>query len=682
MRISQIVLGTLLGISVGWVGKIPQAATKNREHLYIHTDGPRLVSNNELPARDLEERILRLEQLDLTHMLQGWGDPGVKKTILDKPLTINGKVFTHGVGTHAVSRFSIDLKGVALAFRAQVGVDDEEALGRDGKGSVCFNVYVDEKKIYSSGVMKLGDAPRLVEVDLKGARRLDLEVLDGGDTVDYDHADWADAFLRLDSKTGTLPESMARKRIPAEILSPPQPDRPRINAPGVLGAGPNREFQYYIPIVGKRPMKIRVQGLPQGIALDRKTGILRGVTGGPGDYSIEIEAENQLGKDSKEILLKIGSGLALTPPLGWNSWNCWAKSVNESHIRAAAEAFVETGLIDHGWTYVCIDDTWEGSRDPETLRLTSNEKFPNMKALGDFIHSKGLKFGLYTDVGYMTCQQYEGSRGYEFLDADTFARWGVDYVKADWCYAHGMRAEASYKTLGLAIQATGRDMVYSVCTAGYSTPWQWGEKVGGHLWRTGGDIRDNWHSVYTRISEEHYRLHDSAGPGHWNDPDMLVVGRVGWGPTLRDSELTANQQYSHISLWCLLAAPMILGCDLAQIDPFTLNLLTNDEVLAVNQDEMGNQAQRLIQTKDRWEVWSKDLADGSKAVGVFNLAPTERDETALREYTLDWNSIGLSGPQSVRDLWRQKDLGVIEDSCTVNLPEFSVCLMKIVPVKK
>jgi alpha-galactosidase len=171
--------------------------------------------------------------------------------------------------------------------------------------------------------------------------------------------------------------------------------------------------------------------------------------------------------------------------MGWNSWNCWGKEVREENIKDAARAMAESGLIHHGWSYICIDDAWEGQRDRETLRLGSNEKFPDMKALGDFIHSLGLKFGIYTDVGYMTCQGLMGSRGYDFLDADTFARWGVDYVKADWCYAHGMNAEASYKTLGLAIRQTGRDMVFSVCTAGYSIPWKWAESVGGNLWPPG-----------------------------------------------------------------------------------------------------------------------------------------------------------------------------------------------------
>lgn len=626
-----------------------------------------------------ETKILRLEEMDLSNMLQGWGTPGVKETILQKPLTIGGVVYEHGVGSHAVCRFTVDLKGAALAFKARVGLDDEETPERNGKGSANFNVYVDQKKVYESGVMKYGDSAKEIDVSLKGASRLDLEVMDGGDDVDFDHVDWADAYLVLDPGSTEIPVSVPRKSLPFEILTPSQPDAPRINAPGVIGAGPEREFMYYIPIVGQRPIKIAVDGLPKGLKLDRKKGIIKGMTGEAAEYTLVVQAQNDFGSDKKEVLLTVGSGLAKTPPLGWNSWNCWAKAVNEDHIKAAADAFVDTDLINHGWTYVCIDDTWEGERDPETLRLDSNDKFPDMRALGEYIHDKGLKFGVYTDVGYMTCQQLMGSRGYEFLDMNTFARWGVDYVKADWCYAHGMRAEASYKTLGLAIAATGRDMVFSVCTAGYSIPWEWAEKVGGNLWRTGADIRDNWYSVYSRVSTEHYSLYEYAKPGHWNDPDMLVVGKVGWGPNLHDSLLLPNQQYSHISLWCLLAAPMMLGCDMSQMDDFTLNLLNNDEVLAVDQDVLGKQGRRLIRN-DRFEVYVKELADGSYAVGIFNMAPMELDETALRDYRLTWESIGLSGSYQVRDLWRQKDLGIFKDSYAVSLPEFGVSLVKVQPV--
>ena len=624
-----------------------------------------------------EERLLRLEEMNLEHMVQGWGKPGVKKTILDKPLTINGKVFEHGVGTHAVSRFTIDLRKSALEFRAMVGLDDETS---EFEGTVTFHVYVDKVKKYDSGVMKLGDGAKEVNVDLKGASRLDLEVMDGGDTVNYDHANWADAVLALDPDAEELPVSLPRKKLPREILTPPTPDVPRINAPGVIGAGECREFSYYIPITGKRPMTINVDGLPEGLSLDSEKGMITGNTPDPSTWPLTIHVVNSHGSDEKKVKLVIGEGLALTPPMGWNSWNCWGSAVTDENIREAAQALVDTDLINHGFSYVTIDDTWEGTRDPETLRITSNEKFPDMKALGDFIHSKGLKFGIYTDLGYKTCQGLEGSRGHDYLDAQTFARWGADYVKADWCYAYGMNPKASYTTFAYAIEATGRDMVFSICTAGHGEPWAWGEEAGGNLWRTCVDIRDNWHSVYTSVSKDTYRLYDYAKPGHWNDPDMLVVGKVGWGQPLHDSQLLPEQQYSHISLWCLLSSPLILGCDLTQMDDFTLGLLRNHEVLAINQDTLGKQARRIIK-ENRFEVWVKELADGNSAIGIFNLSPSELEETAPREFTLEFKDIGLEPKQRLRDLWRQEDMGEYEDSLTVNLPPFGVKLVKAFPIR-
>lgn len=664
-----------------------------------HLSTALLISLTTIPTVSFsaDQQILRLEEMDLSHMIQGWGVPGINKTILDKPLTINGQVFEHGVGSHAISRVTIDLKGSATAFHAQVGLDDEEAIHRGEQGSVVFHVYVDKEKTYTSNILKYKEGPELIEIDLTGAQTLDLEIMDADGSIDFDHADWADTYLVLAPDAKETPETLPRPKLTKEILTPPEMAAPRINAAGVIGAGANREFSYYVPITGIRPLTVIVDGLPDTISYDAKSQMLKGTTtiSEPEDtnatdeekpeptaeYKLTITATNTEGTDQKEVLLTIGKGLAKTPPMGYNSWNCFGKEVTERNIRDAAEGFVNTGMIDYGWTYVCVDDAWSAKeRDKETMRLTGNERFPDMKKLADDIHDMGLKFGIYSDVGYYTCQKHPGSRGYDFLDADTYASWGVDYIKSDWCYARGMGAEASFKTLGLAIKQTNRDMVLCVCTPGLTDPWTYAEAVGGNLWRTGTDIRDNWHSVYTRVSEKHYSLYEYAKPGHWNDPDMLVVGKVGWGDPLHDSELTPNQQYSHISLWSILAAPLLVGCDMAQVDDFTLGLLTNAEIIAVDQDILGKQGQRIIQ-EDRMEVWKKELNDGSYAVGIFNFKPTELDETALRDYTLTWESIGLSGPQKVRDLWRQKDLGTFKEDFKVQLQEYGCIMLKVSPEK-
>jgi len=626
-------------------------------------------------AGDLADaRVLRLEDMDLSNMVQGYGQPMINQSIDKNPLTIGGVQFEHGVGTHAIGRFTIDLKGVALAFRAKVGLDDEAS---SKPGSVVFRVYVDKKKVYDSGVLKGRNAPREVNVDLRDAKRLDLIVNDAGDFIHYDHADWADAVLLIKKDASEIPVSVPRKTAPSEILTPKPSGVPRINAPGILGAGPNREFNYIIPIAGDRPLKVSVTGLPEGIVLNPAVSRLIGETGEPGEHTLTITAENAMGKDTRTVILKVGDGLAKTPPMGWNSWNCWGCSVDEDKIKAAADTMQRSGLFHHGWTYINIDDCWQGSRDPETGKITSNEKFPDMKALADHVHARGLKFGVYTDVGTKTCAGYEGSKGHEVADANTYAEWGVDYVKVDWCNTEGMEPEPAYEKFGDALENCGRDIVFSICNWGHKDPWEWGERVGGNLWRTTGDIVDTWGSVY-QIAMAQAPLYPYAGPGHWNDPDMLVVGKVGWGPSLRDSRLGPNQQYSHISLWCLLSAPLILGCDLTQLDDFTMNLLTNDEVLAVNQDVLGKQARHMIKT-DQFQVWVKDLADGTKAVGIFNIANNDLDDIEPAEFTLRWADIGLKGPQTARDLWRQKDLGVFPESYTAQIPEYGVLLIKVAP---
>jgi len=634
-----------------------------------------LLSNAGAGKNGEDGKIIRIEELDLANMIQGYGQLMIKKSIDKNLLTIGGVKFEHGVGTHAISRFTIDLKGVAKSFQSKVGLDDEAST--KGKGSVCFRVYADKIKVYDSGILKGKNPPKDVDVDLTNAKRLDLVVTDAGDFIDWDHADWADARLIIEEDSSVIPESIPRPVEPIVILTPKEKDTPKINSPGIIGAGENRDFLFYIPITGKRPLKIKAEGLPAGLLFDFSTGIITGKTGSKGKYMISIAAENSLGKDSQKIEIVIGEGLAKTPPMGWNSWNCWGCSVDDAKTRAAADALVKSGLINHGWTYINIDDCWQGARNKDTGEITSNEKFPDMKNLADYIHSLGLKFGVYTDAGTKTCAGYEGTKGHDALDAKTYAKWGVDYVKIDWCNTEGMEPIPAYTLFGNALRECGRDIVFSICNWGVQNPWEWGRKVGGNMWRTTGDIVDLWGSVYM-IGSAQAPLYKYAGPGHWNDPDMLVVGKVGWGPKLRDSRLSPNEQYSHISLWCLLSAPLILGCDLSQLDDFTMNLLTNDEVLAIDQDNLGSQAQRIVKD-EKIEVWAKDLSDGSKAVGIFNVAGDYLDETTQAEYTLSWDLLKIKGPASVRDLWQQKDLGEFKDSFAAQVKTNGVKLLKITP---
>ncbi|RYZ93881.1 MAG: glycoside hydrolase family 27 protein, partial [Sphingobacteriaceae bacterium] len=324
-------------------------------------------------------------------------------------------------------------------------------------------------------------------------------------------------------------------------------------------------------------------------------------------------------------------------------------------------ALISKGLLDHGWAYVNIDDAWQSPERAADGTIVPNEKFPDMKGLGDWLHDNGLKFGIYSSPGRVTCGIYTGSLDHEAQDAATYNSWGVDYLKYDWCSYSEVAADTlletfqkPYKVMQKALLSQPRDIYYSLCQYGMKDVWKWGPVVSGNSWRTYNDITDSWGSL-SEIIEKQVNLYPYAGPGHWNDPDMLIVGKLGWSGTLRDSKLTSDEQYLHISMWCLLSSPLLIGCDISKLDDFTLNLLTNDEVLAVNQDVLGKQAKRVINDNGT-QIWVKELADGSKAIGVFNMAET------YKTISVKWSDLHLSPGKKVRDMWRQKELGTVNNS--------------------
>lgn len=620
--------------------------------------------------------VLYLDELGAEQIISGWGESKANKSVDGHPLTVAGQVFERGLGTHAESQCRIRLDGQALSFKALVGVDDEIKKSERGaeRASVEFIVTGRDKKnnkkiLWKSGIMKAGDPPREINISLKGLKYLDLVVSDAGDGIAYDHADWCEARIEY---RGSRPELVKPYASAPYILTPPAPPEPRINGPKVFGVRPGSPFLFTIPASGERPMTFEAEGLPAGLKLDSSTGQITGfIHQQPGTYHVKLRAKNRLGVAERELRIEVGERICLTPPMGWNSWNCWGCSVTDEKVRQSARAMVEKGLINYGWSYINIDDCWHGQRDPKTGEIRSNEKFPDMKALADYVHSLGLKIGLYTDCGPKTCAGYEGSEGHEEQDIMTYAKWGYDYVKIDWCYCERKDPRVAYKLFGDAIKKAPRDIVFSICNWGRDNPWEWGESVGGNLWRTTGDITDTWASM-AGIGFNQAGLSKYAGPGHWNDPDMLVVGLVGWGPQLRPTRLTPDEQYTHISLWCLLAAPLLIGCPIEQLDDFTLGLLTNAEVLEVDQDPLGHQAERIIEGED-YQVWAKNMEDGSKAVGLFNLDAYEH-----KKIKVDFGALGLgSGSYRVRDLWRQKDLGVFSQSFEAEVAPHGVVLLRI-----
>lgn len=451
---------------------------------------------------------------------------------------------------------------------------------------------------------------------------------------------------------------------------------PAINGPRVVGTTPGRPFLFLIPATGEQPLTYSAKNLPQALNLDTKTGIITGTVSKEGTYKVDITVSNKLGKASRKLTIIAGQGkLAQTPPMGWNSWNVWGLSVDAEKVKAAADAMVKSGLASHGFQYINIDDGWEKGRNANG-EIVPNEKFPDMKALADYVHSRGLKLGIYSSPGPKTCGGYEGSWKHEKQDAESYAKWGIDYLKYDWCsYSLVVRGKGidilqkPYREMRAHLDAVDRDIVYSLCQYGMGKVWKWGESVGGNLWRTTGDINDSWLSLKS-IGFKQPKIAEFAGPGHWNDPDMLVVGKVGWGPTLHQTKLTKAEQITHLTIWAMQAAPLLIGCDMANLDQFTLDLLTNDDVLAVDQDPLGKAA-TVKAKKGSTEVWARPLFDGTLAVALFNRGKNPVSVTA------NWSDLGLEGGQPVRDLWQRKDLGSFNNSFTAEVLPHGAVMLKI-----
>jgi len=369
--------------------------------------------------------------------------------------------------------------------------------------------------------------------------------------------------------------------------------------------------------------------------------------------------------------LSAQNNLAARPPMGWNSWNHFHRKVDDATIRAQAEAMVSSGMRDAGYTYINIDDTWEGERDANG-NIQTNSKFPDMKALADFVHSKGLKLGIYSSPGPKTCAKFEGSYGHELQDARTYAAWGIDYLKYDLCGLRDqMRAaptpEAAnkimvdaYIKMRDALRSTGRPIVYSLCQYGNDAVWRWGTTVGGNLWRTTGDISDHYAKM-AEIGFSQAGLSRFAGPGHWNDPDMLEVGNGG---------MSADEYRTHMSLWAILAAPLLAGNDLTTMTPETIAMLTNRDVIAIDQDGAGKQGDR-VSAEGPIEIWVRPLADGSKAVGIFNRHPSPLSTQ------VDFKKLGFTGGVKAKDLWLSKDLGTISAPYAVTIPGHGVLLLRV-----
>jgi alpha-galactosidase len=385
------------------------------------------------------------------------------------------------------------------------------------------------------------------------------------------------------------------------------------------------------------------------------------------DYSAEKTTDTAGDPPSRLPLPALHSlpwnGLAKTPPMGWNSWNLFQGKVNDAIVRAMADVMVSSGMRDAGYTYVNIDDTWEGERDGNG-EIHANRKFPDMKALADYVHSKGLKLGIYSSPGPVTCAGYLGSYGHEDQDAKTYAAWGIDYLKYDFCSAgkiYGSQdSQALYLKMGEALQNSGRPIVYSLCSYGMDDVWKWGASVGGNLWRTTGDIGDRWKSM-EEIGFAQGRLAPYAGPGHWNDPDMLEIGNGG---------MNVTEYRTHMTLWSMLAAPLLAGNDLRDMTPAIRDILMNREIIAVDQDPLGHAGTRVYQDSTE-EVWIRPLENHAEAIAIFNRGDSTREISVL------WNALKIQRPGTLRDLWEHRDIKPGADGLQVSVPAHGSVIYRI-----
>ncbi len=637
-----------------------------------------------------------VDEFDLSASSCGYGK---------KVCKLEGK---RGFYSHPESAVVFHSNGKVAAFDAVVGIPkgSKSPYPTYGKAGLTVRIWADDKIVATYEGIRAGETPKKVHVDLKGAKTIILETRSGGLWNDFVAADcnWVDA--RFTCEDGATLESETDEAIFAQLgrLTPEEKPEPQFNGADIWGVRPGHPVIFRIPVSGVKPIKFTAQGLPAGVTMDAR-GVLRGTAPkAKGDYDIVVTAVNKAGKAMKTIRLAVGDTIALTPPMGWNSWNVWGFGLTAERAKASALAMEQSGLGDYGWAYINLDDWWEmnnsgvnrvetrmkdlGLKEPDCTgpardakgKINPNRSFPDMKGLTDYIHAFGFKAGLYSSPGYLTCGSCEGSLGHELQDAESWAEWGFDYIKYDWCYysrevgrkmgnekwqwygdknwIYNRNAlnEEPYFLMRDCLRKQNRDILYSFCQYGMGKTELWGREAGANCWRTFDDLKDGWAwmdtAIESRINAEFWKY---CGKGFWPDPDMMIIGQQRSFGHDHPTFLTPNEQYTHVSVWAMLSAPLLTGCDLTKLDDFTRSLLVNREIIALSQDRAGNVARRVVNT-DAEAVWYKTLENGDAAIAIVNRSPI------LRQIKVDLKALGLCGSYKVRDCWRQADEEKATDS--------------------
>ena len=677
--------------------------------------------------------VMYVDEFDLSGSVCGYGKKTQPRLSVDgNPLTMGGKVYERGFGTHPEGAIGFVLDGAVESFDALVGIDDDGAKasrGGYGKARVLFRIWADGRIVWESGDVVAGSAPVKAHADLKGVGELVLETVATSPWNDFpaSNADWADARFTAKPCAKIVPINDSELTAQLGILTPAEKPEPQFNGADIWGVRPGHPVIFRIPVSGERPMKFTAKNLPAGVTLDAAKGILGGVAPQKkGDYDITVVAENAKGRAERVIRLAVGDTIALTPPMGWNSWNTLCYRLTEKSARDAALAMEKSGLGNHGWAYINLDDWWEmnnsgceriakrekdlghedvvGAARDKDGKILPNRSFPDMKGLTDYIHGFGFKAGLYSGPGRLTCGKCEASYGHELQDATSWADWGFDYIKYDWCSYNDIFLKETgwqlwewekrdpakalerpappresfvkpYRLMGECLLKQKRDILYSYCQYGTGESHMWARENYANCWRSWEDLKDGWlwmeKAIDGRIGGDNYYRYN--GPGCWADPDMMIVGQQFSFGYDHPTFLTPNEQYTHVSLWCMVGSPLLIGCDLTQLDAFTYNLLANDAVIAVSQDRLGRTAQR-IRHVDTESVWVRPLTDGARAVALVNRYPF------AREISVSFVEMGMGdGVFYVKDLWRQKCEGKHAGSYVATVPPHAT---KLVYVKR
>jgi alpha-galactosidase len=618
-----------------------------------------------------QPHIVGLHELDLSKVNQGWNKVHYNTNLFDEPLSINGQKYKFGIATHAFSEITLILNGKSERFKAWVGIDDHVA--KVNGGSAEFIVKADGKVVFRSGIMSSNQPAKHIDVSLEGVTKLELTTDDGKNGTGHDHANWADAYITYNEN-----QTPIVYYYPAEDfyqLTPKAPAIPRVNGALISAARVGSPYLYRLPVSGEKPFKFIVKNLPIGLSFNPQTQVISGIVNRAGNYKINIFVENTAGKCKATHIIRIGESCIITPPMGWNSWNAWGMNISEDKVKQTIDALISTRLVDFGWSFVNIDDGWQANVRNADSVLMWNQKFNDIPALANYAHQNGLKLGIYSSPGKVTCGNMLGSFGYEKIDAQTYSTWGIDFLKYDWCSYENIIPQKNrneyikpYKLMGEELRKQERDIVYSLCQYGMDSVQVWGKYVNGNLWRTTNDIVDTWYSMKTIGFDNQAELAPYSGQGHFNDPDMMVVGKLGWGQQLRNTRLTCNEQYLHVTQWAMLQAPLLLGCVINELDEFTLNLLTNNEIISINQDTLFRQASRIFVDVNT-EVWSKELSGNRNALAFYNISnETNRCQMSFEE-------LGLKRVKKFRNPWTQQNERIKDKCLSFDIPRHGVKLL-------